>query len=375
MSRGAVASPAPDPQGDIADVVMALRRRACLLYSVGVAVIGFYLAVANHLGEVSPELAMAALALLGAGLGWRSTRVHGVLPVSVVAVLVVASGTAFVLSAAAVDYGREEAPNWQAVGATGMLVLIAEFGRRAALIAACAAYGAVVLTVAALVARSDGPAAIIVLMAGAAAFGLVAGWRRFQHIIAAIGAAAAADQHAAWTARTRLAEREAADRSRARWRDAGLNRSLELLETARSADDPGDPALRPRFAAEEAYLRQLTLLHPDLVHVGQWFARALNDAHDNGVRLVVRSGATDLPTDLAADLGGVLLAAVADAPSGADLTVTLFPDPAGARLTLVGAHPYVGAGVRAAAGPLGAAARVRSIGEQEMAEILIDLSA
>ena len=136
--------------------------------------------------------------------------------------------------------------------------------RRAAAVWAGGVY-AVVVAVAALSGRqSTDQAETIVLTAGAAGLGLLAAWRRFQGTVGEIGVRAAADQSAAWADRTRLAEREAAERSRARWRDAGLNRSLELLEAARSADDPGNTALRHKCAIEEAYLRQLTLLHPEI---------------------------------------------------------------------------------------------------------------
>ncbi len=363
----------PGAGSDIAGVVQHLRRRACLLYAAGVAAMGFFLSVNNHPGEATPDYLMATLAALGAALAWQTTRHRDRMPWWTVAVLSGAAGTAFALSAAAVDFGREEPVLWQAVGATGLLIVVAELSpRRAAAVWAGGVYAVVVVAVAALSGRqSTDQAETIVLTAGAAGLGLLAAWRRFQGTVGEIGVRAAADQSAAWADRTRLAEREAAERSRARWRDAGLNRSLELLEAARSADDPGNTALRHKCAIEEAYLRQLTLLHPDLVHVGQWFARALNEAHDSGVRLVVRSGGTDLPADVAAHLGDVVLAAVAGTPSGADLTVTLFPDPAGARITLVGAHPHLGAGVRSATGPLGATARVLPVGDQEVAEILV----
>lgn len=356
---------------DIAGVVRVMRRRAALLYAAGVAAVGFFLSLTNHPGEATPEYLMATLAALGAALAWWRTRHQAPLSRGATGVLVVAAATAFVLSAASVDYGRTDPVLWQAIGATGLLVLVAELGPRAAAVLwAVGVYALVVIVVAVHATRSSSDG-VIVLTAGAAALGLVAAWRSFQRALGTIATRAAADQRAAWADRTRLAEREAAERARARWRDAGLNRSLVLLETARDAADPSDPVLRLKCAIEEAYLRQLTLLHPDLVHAGQWFARALNDAHENGVRLIVRSGGTDVPADAANDLGEVVLAAVAGMPSGEELTVTLFPDPAGARMTLVGGHPHLAAGVRSARGPMAAAARVLTVGDQEVAEILI----
>ena len=370
------ASSGPSTGDDIARVVRVLRRNACLLLSAGIAIVGFYLAIANHPGEATPEYLMATLAALGAALGWQTTRHRDTMPAWVAVTLSVAAATAFVLSAAAVDYGREDPVLWQAIGAVGLLLVIAELGPRpSAVLWAGALYAGTVVAVAVAVGRSSGEAETITLIAGGTGLGLVAAWRRFQNALGAIGTRAASDQQARWTARTRIAERRAADRARARWRDAGLNRSLQLLEAVRAASDPGDPALREQCAVEEAYLRQLTLLHPDLVHVGQWFARALNDAHDSGVRLVVRAGGTDLPAELAADLGDVVLSAVAETPAGADLTVTLFPDPAGARMTLVGAHPHVATGVRSAPGSLAARAEVLSLGGQDVAEILLDIPA
>lgn len=368
---GTAASVGPGGGRDIARVVRVMRRRACLLYAGGVAAIGFFLSVNNHPGEPTPDLLMATLASLGAVLAWWGTRHRASLSAGAVVAIVAAAGTGFVLSAASVDYGREDPVLWQAIGATGLLVIAAELGPRASAIWwVGGAYAAVVVAVA-VAAGSSAQAEVIVLTAGAAGLGLLAAWHSFQRAVGTIATRAAADQQAAWADRTRLAEREAADRARARWRDAGLNRSLALLETARTAADPGDPVLRQKCAVEEAYLRQLTLLHPDLVHVGQWFARALNDAHDSGVRLVVRSGGTDVPADVATELGEVVLAAVAGTPSGAQLTVTLFPDPEGARMTLVGAHPHLAAGVQSAPGPFAATARVLSVGDQDVAEILV----
>ncbi|MDQ6522990.1 ATP-binding protein [Nocardioides sp. LHD-245] len=366
----------PDRRGDITRIVRVLRRRACLVYAAGVSAVGFVLAVGNHPGELTSEYLMATIATLGTALAWWCTRNRRTLPAWAALVLAGACGVAFVLSAAAVDYGRDDPVLWQAVGATGLLVLLAELGPRPTTIAwAGLGYAAVVLTVAVAVGESSSAARTIVLIAGAAALGLIGAWRSFQHAIGAIGVRAAADQRAAWAARTRLVEREAADRARARWRTVGLNRSLGLLETARVAVDPGDPALRAQCAVEEAYLRQLTLLHPDLVHMGEWFARALSDAHDQGVRLVVRAGGEDLPGDVSAELGNLLLSVVADTPPGQELTVTLFPVPTGARMTLVGAHPHLGAGVRATAGPLAAGARVLAVADQEVAEIVVGISA
>lgn len=368
-------APSPGPgrsRGDITRIVRILRRRACLVWAASVSAVGFVLAVGNHPGEPTPEYLMAILAALGTVLAWWCTRSQRTLPTWAALLLAVASSAAFVLSAAAVDYGRDDPVLWQAIGATGLLVVLAELGPRPSTIAwAGLGYAAVVLAVAVGVGVSSMPALIIVLTAGAAALGVLGAWRRFQHAIGAIGVRAAADQRAAWAARTRLAEREAADRARARWRAAGLNRSLGLLEHARGAADPGDPVLRAQCAVEEAYLRQLTLLHPDLVHMGHWFAQALSDAHDHGVRLVVRAGGDDLPADVAADLGGLLLTVVAGTPSGTELTVTLFPGPTGARATLVGAHPHLRDGVRAASGPLATSATVLSVADQDVAQIVV----
>src|SRR5690606_22994168 len=194
---------------------------------------------------------------------------------------------------------------------------------------------------------------------------------RFQLAIGEIGVRAGADQRAAWAARTRSDEQAAAERSRVRWRAAGLNRSLALLEAIGRAADPGSPGLRTRCADEEAYLRQLTLLHPDLVHMGQWFAQALGEARETGVHLVVRAGGTDLPAEVAADLGDLLLAAVAGTPPGETLTTTLFPTSSGdVRMLLVGAHPHLADGFRTIRSPLAAAAGVTSHAGQDVAEIV-----
>src|SRR5690606_9681807 len=133
--------------------------------------------------------------------------------------------------------------------------------------------------------------------------------------------------------------------ARARWRHAGLSTSRALLLSIAGGHlDPRSEATQAACAVEEAYLRQLTMLDPDVVRMGYWFARGLAQGRSAGVSLTIRSGGTDVGDDeMAASLGALMLGAIDSVPSGSEMVVSLFRTGEQLRFSVVGASPHVAA--------------------------------
>lgn len=358
-------------------VVDGLQRRASAVFALALVGVGFYLAVANHPGQLTEEYPMAAVVAAVCGLAWwlrGDTRPRRVL---LPLLLGAGSSAAFVLSAASVDFGRDDVVLWQAICPAGPVLLV--LGDRHWRRVAGWPIGMLLLTiatVAALVAPSSGRAAVSVLVAGAACMGLVAGWAGFQRMVITIGRQVVADQQAAARLRTEVETREAASRSRRRWAAAGLAESVAILRRVADGDaDPTAEPLRQVCVEEEAYLRQLTQLNPELVWMGDWFARALAEARTGNAALAVRSGPVDAGAEVAPALGELLLTAVGAVPAGEQMTTTLFPAPRSLRFTLVGPAPYLATVARAWRLPDGVEMSVQSFGPQDLVEVVVPAAA
>lgn len=330
----------PEDPGSVLEAVLTMRRRAAFLWAAGVAVVGLVLAVTNHRGAFTTEHLMAAVAAAGTAFAWLRHRRAGRLRNADAAVLAVLAPVAFAFAGMAVDFGADQPLVWQAIGSTGLLVLLVELASRRWLVAAHLFIAVVVVVASIDVAQRSAEAALLVWEAALVTVGLVAGWAGFRRMLERIGRQAQEDQRATERIRLRAAEREAVDRARARWRESGLTRSAALLGAV--ADGRSTPTdVRIRCAEEERYLRQVILLSPDLVHAAPWFARALSAARDSGVDLTVRAGDRDLDHEVATTWGRRLLELVETVPRGAEVTVTLFEVPHGVRLTFVGPNPHL----------------------------------
>lgn len=375
---GPAAEPAtPGTDAMMGAVIDGLQRRASGICAVGLVGVGIWLAAANHRGQPTEEYPMVAVVAFVCGVAWwlrgdsRPRRV--LLPL----LLGVGASVAFVLSAAAVDFGRTDVVLWQAICPSGPLVLVIgdRYWRRMAGWPAAMLLLTILVT-SALVAPSSGRAAVSVLVAGAACLGLVAGWAAFQRLVITIGRRVVADQQEAARLRTEVDAREAAGRSRRRWAAAGLAESVAILRQVADGDvDPTAEQLRQVCVEEEAYLRQLTQLNPELVWMGDWFARALAEARTSNAALAVRSGPVDAGAEVAPVLGELLLTAVGAVPAGEQMTTTLFPAPRSLRFTLVGPAPYLATVARAWRMPDGVEMSVQSFGPQDLVEVVVPAAA
>jgi hypothetical protein len=329
-----------------AAAVRRLVRQAGFLMAAGLCLVGVVLALANHPGELTPEYAMVAVTAVAAYVAWRTGRDEGPddgpLRPAVAVLLAAAAPVAFVLSALAVGLGRDEPVLWQVVAPVGpllLLLVLAPTPRPA--VVACAVYGATGVGVSAAVAGSSSRAAAVVLVAAVVGLGLVLAWSRFMATSSALGVRAAAARGRLVAAQDELAARTATDQARERWRAAGLASSLRLLDSIGHGDaDLDDPALRAACAREEEHLRQVTLLHPELVRLGPWVARALGVARTRDVHLRVRTSEADVES-AATTWGRAVLSVVERVPAGAEVTAGVFPSPAGTRMVLVGPAPHL----------------------------------
>ena len=217
---------------------------------------------------------------------------------------------------------------------------------------------------------SDAPeAALVILVAGLIGLGLPASVLSFMRGLAAVAARAHQAQRESFEVGLAMAAIEAAAESRLRWRNAGLDQSVALLHAiGHGTADPKDPAIRQRCAEEEAFLRQLSLLDPELIQMGSWFARALNRSRQRGIGLIVRAGAADATPDSACQFGETLLTVVDALPSGTPLTTALFATAHGLTMTLVAPTPHLAA-VKAQIQHLARVVSARTLGQQDLVEI------
>lgn len=361
---------------DFHEVVEDLRRRAAWLWSAGVAAVGLVLAVGSH--PVPEEFAMVAVISVVSAIAWMSRGDDGQVSIPAVLLLAVGAAAGFLLGAAAVDFGRSDVVLWQAIGPTGLLVVILATRRGATAIrASVLLYALTVATATVVVGRESTDAAFVLPVGGAAALGFVAAWAAFQRAIVTIGQRAVDEQRAAFGMRVDESIRAAAERARVRWRAAGLHECSALLHgVAEGRLDPADDVVRAACAKEEAYLRQVIQLNPDLTRVGQWLARALNESRSRAGELVVRAGddADAADDDGATALGHVLLGAVDTMSAETTLTATLFLTSEGLRMTLVSPHPGLADVERTWEPTPGSNLSYQVLGSQDVVEILLPQS-
>lgn len=369
-----IAETVDQADSDAGEIVLAMWMRAGWLWAIGVTFVGIMIEPLNRFGQLTEVYLMLVVLTLVTAFAWFTRDSGGRLRRSAVILLAAGASVAFVLSAAAVDFGRHDVVFWQAVAPSAPLVLlIASDAGRWTIRASIALFTATVAAITVVVWQDSSGAASIIPVGGIVTLGLVVGWSGFQVAVARLGARASEDHHTAVRARLDMAVRIAADDARKRWRVAGLHQSIDLLRgVAEGSVDPSAASTRASCAREEAYLRQLTQLNPELVHMGEWFARALHDGRTREGRLEVRTGEVDAPDEqTAASLGAVLLSAVSSMPRGALLSATIFPSSNDLRMTLVSPHPHL-AQVRQAWRPTRASTMTyQTIESQDLVEIVV----
>lgn len=297
------------PVENFMDSVATIRWRACWLWIVAIVVVGVFIEAVNRFGLVSPAFAMLAV-VAPVALLCRPSRARRPLGPALAGLVIASIPIAFLLALAAVDFGRREAFQWQAMGVTAPLVGLLVMGRTRVpvilgLLALVGTAAAASVTVA-----QDGSteAAAVIVIGTAVALVVMAGWAAFQRAVEYVGRRAAADQQMAAQARLERVRHEAAMAARARWHRVGMTQCLAMLRgLAAGVMDPADPTVQAACADEQEYLRQVMMLSPKLVRSGQWFVASLAQARTRGVHLEVRSGDHDVEDDEVASVLGRLL--------------------------------------------------------------------
>jgi hypothetical protein len=329
-----------DTDADAGTVIERIIDQGSWLWCAGVFGIGMVIEPLSRLGRLTPTYAMLGLVAIVTLISHRSMRGgRTTLPTPVAALVVLSVPALFVLGAAGPDFGRNDPTAWQALGVTAGLVIVLAHGRtRVPFAVATVALVATAAITTALVAQSDPRAAAVIPMGAAPALAVVIGWVRFQSVLTLVGRRAAEEHRRAATARLERAIRESAATARTRWRLAGLTSCSALLRRVASGRlDPSDPAVRSACSAEEVYLRQVSLIDPELVHMGHPLARALAEARARNVRVTARFGRRDVDDPADASALGELLRHVLEATSAGDeLVVSLFPSDRGLTFGIVG---------------------------------------
>lgn len=365
-----VQPPTPEPaNGSVEDLVRQLRSRAVFALSAGLVGVGVALAALNHPGEATPEWLMVAVVAAACWLAWRE-RERARLSAWTMIALMTAGPLAFVMSAWAVGFGRADPFLWQAIAPTGPLLALMIVSLPGTVkMLGFTAYGLTVGATAAGVAPTSLEAALVTVIAGLAGVGLVVGVASFVRSLADVATRADRERREAFAVGLELAAVEAAAESRRRWREAGLEESIRLLRAiGEGRADPGDPAIRDRCSDEEAFLRQLLLLKPELVQMGTWLARALNASRLKGVGLTVRTGAADATADGAHQFGKTLLTVVDAMPPGTKLTTAFFTTTRGLTMTLVAPTPHLISALSSAAHRINVL-RLQTLGKQDLVEL------
>ncbi|MCB0963692.1 MAG: ATP-binding protein [Acidimicrobiales bacterium] len=363
--------PALETEVDLPAALRAIQIRAAVLWTAALVAVGIAIEAVNRFGILSPTYLMLSVVAAGAVLAWRCNH-DGRLPIPAMAVLAASVPVAFVAAVAGTGYGLDEVILWQAIGVSGPLILLlVHEDSRQWLRLAVAGLVAASATTATIAAGESTQVAAVIAVGTFPPLAVLVGWLLFTTALEQVGARVAEEHQAAAAARIELAARAASNAARARWRDAGLDRSRALLgDLAAGTRNPDDPATRAACADEEAYLRQLILLDPELRWLGDVLARSLAAARARGVRLSVRTGSTDVDgPGTAAQLGLLVDTALASTPTGSTVTVTLLSTRDQLRFGIAGPTPDLARSASGWAPPNGWTTTVATHGPNDLVEV------
>jgi hypothetical protein len=324
-------SPGEQDHPGLTEVVAQLRWRVCWLWAWGVTAVGVLLQAGSQYGQSSGawiNLAVMAAAVTVAFLSLSFRRWSAVLVAELV--LTVATPLVFRLSLSGIDAHPGAIVQWQALSMTAPGVLLLTRSRRPWLFwLALGATGVVAAVTDRDVHHQGLPYSACVPIGFLAGLGLLVFMRSFRQTLGTLGTRAAAEEAAGRRARLDIRTRQAAAAARSRWRAAGLDHVIALLEgISGGLMDPSDPSVRAASGREEQHLRQILTLSPELVHLGAWAARLSSIARVRAWDLSLRLGDTDVADDEAARrLSRVLDPIVESLPDGTRLVVAAFPDP------------------------------------------------
>jgi len=335
-------SDSPRDEGDFTGSVDRIRMIGAVLISALTSGGGIVLGASNHPGEFTPDYLLSVLVVTTTLLSWRSWSRHGRLTDGAMWALVGVAPIAFLISGSSVDFGTGYSLSWQGIAPALPLFILVAGARSGRMIAlGVAAYSATAIAAAALL-SGTGTASAVTLVILATGLVWVGGWAIFNQQLRRMAARAVREHEMAVRADEAADAQAASALVRARWRLAGIESSAELLRQLATSMDPASAEAQSRSGREETYLRQLILLPPELVHLGAWFCQALSTAREREVNLKVRTGAEDVPTEVADRLGTYLMDVTGAVPPGTEMVASLLDTGDGPQFRLVADDARVG---------------------------------
>lgn len=153
---------------------------------------------------------------------------------------------------------------------------------------------------------------------------IILGMEVFRVSLQGLAVRTDSEQRQAAAAAIRSAAQAAKIRVLGARRNTVLRSSLELLQRLALEGVDGSHEVQTACAREESYLREVTLLSPDMSHFGDVLAHALSLAHRRGVSLRLRTGDLDLPSSEVGDeVSDLLTRVIEDLEWGDTCTVSL----------------------------------------------------
>jgi hypothetical protein len=193
--------------------------------------------------------------------------------------------------------GRLAMPWWGTDGAVVVCTLLVFLVKsRKPLIAGMCLYGLSIVLVTMQV-QVQGSCSDNAISSGLLDATVVLGMEVFRVSLARLATRTSSEQAQAALARSQATAQGARLRVLGARRNTVLRSSLDLLERIAVGDlDPTDVEVRRTCGREESYLREITLLEPGQIFLGDVLAHALSLAHDRGVTLTLRTGQLDVPS-------------------------------------------------------------------------------
>ncbi|MCD2499138.1 sensor histidine kinase [Microbacterium nymphoidis] len=313
-----------------------LIRRAGAFWATGATIGSTVLLGAGgtnlHLA-LFPMIGFMVLALM---IFWRTPP--GSSPRTITFWLTLCTCAVYLLAGAANDFGMQGWTQWNAIAATAPYVLLLSHGVAARYVAVAGGIWTlcVALTVT-TVATVSADAALVALTAGVIALAVSAMWSAIQAQILRLNRQAASARDALFQARMATELAAGAQRIHRRWVDAGLDNAVHLLSAIANGDVAADePSSRQACIVEERYLRQLSQIGPDLVHLGPELVPTLQYARARGIDYTLRVTSADAEDDAEARrISTEIIAGLQATSPRQRFTASVFPAHDGLQLTMV----------------------------------------
>ncbi|MFK4791506.1 sensor histidine kinase [Microbacterium sp. ZW T5_56] len=314
----------------------SLISRAGMFWAVGATLGSAILLIAGSTNLHLAQFPMIGFMVLALVIVWRTPA--GTAPATTTIWLTLCMCAVFLLSGAASGFGSQGWTQWNAIAATAPYVLLLAHGVAPRYLAVAGATAALCIAAAvAAVAPVSANGARVTLTAGIITLAVGGMWSAIQVQILRLNGRAAAARDALFQARMTTELASGAQRIHGRWVDAGLDNAVRLLSAIANGEIAADdPASREACVVEERYLRQLSQIGPDLIHLGPELVPTLLYARSRGIDYTLRVTSADAKDDAAARrISTHIIEGLQATSPGQRFTASIFPTQDGLQLTMV----------------------------------------